>query len=65
MHRTVMNDSIQYESIPDKREKVKTLTMYSMSGDPENFSNLVDYEYSTALITAFSSVMSTEEVFSL
>ncbi len=65
MHRTVMNDSIQYESIPDKREKVNNLfTMYSMSGDPENFSNLVDYEYSTALITAFSSVMSTEEVFS-
>ena len=65
MHRTVMDDSIQYESIPDKREKVNNLfTMYFMSGDPENFSNLVDYEYSTALITAFSSVMSTEEVFS-
>ena len=65
MHRTVMDDSIQYESIPDKREKVNNLfTMYSLSGDLENFSNLVDYEYSTALITAFSSVMSTEEVFS-
>ena len=65
MHRTVMDDSIQYESIPNKRDKVNNLfTMYSMAGDPENFSNLVDYEYSTALITAFSSVMSTEEVFS-
>ena len=65
MHRTVMDDSIKYESIPDEREKINNLfTMYSLSGDPENFSNLVDYEYSTALITAFSSVMSTEEVFS-
>ena len=65
MHRTVMDDSLKYESIPDEREKVNNLfTMYSMSGNPEDFSNLVDYEYTTALITAFSSVMSTEEVFS-
>ena len=65
MHRTFMDDSIQYESIPEEREKVNNLfTMYSMSGNPEDFSNLVDYEYTTAIITAFSSVMSTEEVFS-
>ncbi len=65
MHRTVMDDSIKYESIPEEREKVNNLfTMYSMSGNPEDFSNLVDYEYTTAIITAFSSVMSTEEVFS-
>jgi len=65
MHRTVMDDSIQYESIPYNREKVNNLfTMYSMSGDPDDFSSLVDYEYSSALITAFTSVMSTEEVFS-
>ena len=64
MHRTVMDDSLKYESIPDEREKVNNLfTMYSMSGNPDDFSNLVDYEYTTALITAFSSVMSTEEVF--
>ena len=65
MHRTVMDDSLKYETIPAEREKVNNLfTMYSMSGDPEDFSSLVDYEYSSGLITALSSVMSTEDVFS-
>ena len=65
MHRTVMDDSLEYEIIPVEREKVNNLfTMYSMSGDPEDFSSLVDYEYSSGLITALSSVMSTEDVFS-
>jgi len=64
MHRTVMGDSIRYESIPNEREKVNNLfTMYSMSGDPDDFSNIVDYNYSTALITAFTSAISTKEVF--
>ena len=64
MHRTVMDDSLEYEAIPMEREKVNNLfTMYSMSGDPEDFSSLVDYEYSSGLITALSSVMSTEDVF--
>ena len=65
MHRTVMDDSLEYETIPVEREKVNNLfTMYSMSGDPEDFSSLVDYEYSSGLITALSRVMSTEDVFS-
>ena len=65
MHRTVMDDSLKYETIPSEREKVNNLfTMYSMSGDPEDFSSLVNYEYSSGLITALSSVMSTEDVFS-
>ena len=65
MHRTVMDDSLKYETIPVEREKVNNLfTMYSMSGDPEDFSSLVDYEYSSGLITALSRVMSTEDVFS-
>ena len=65
MHRTVMNDSVQYEIIPDRRGMVNNLfTAYSISGDSESFSSLVDYEYANALITAFSSAMSTEEVFS-
>ena len=65
MHRTVMDDSLKYETIPVEREKVNNLfTMYSLSGDPEDFSSLVDYEYSSGLITALSSVMSTEDVFS-
>ncbi len=65
MHRTVMDDSLEYEAIPMEREKVNNLfTMYSMSGDPEDFSSLVDYEHSSGLITALSAVMSTEDVFS-
>ncbi|GIS54031.1 hypothetical protein Ct9H90mP29_10730 [bacterium] len=54
MHRTVMDDSLKYETIPRESEKVNNLfTMYSMSGDPEDFSSLIDYEQSSGLITAF------------
>jgi len=65
MHRTVMDDSLKYESIPKRREKVNNLfTMYSMSGDPDDFSTMIDYDYTVGLITALSTVMTTEEVFS-
>ena len=65
MHRAVMDDSLKYETIPEEREKINNLfTAYSMSGDSESFSSLVNFEYTTALITSFSSTMSTEEVFS-
>ena len=65
MHRTVMDDSLKYESIPTSREKVNNLfTMYSMSGDPDDFSAMIDYDYTVGLITALSTVMTTEEVFS-
>tara|TARA_B100001250_G_scaffold392390_1_gene394152 strand:+ start:871 stop:3192 length:2322 start_codon:yes stop_codon:yes gene_type:complete len=64
MHRTIMDDKLQYEVIPKKREKVNNLfTMYSMSGDPEDFSSIIDYDYKVGLITALSRVMTTEEVF--
>ncbi|NOZ75840.1 MAG: MMPL family transporter [FCB group bacterium] len=53
MHRTVMDDDPAYEVIPDTRAKVNNLfTLYSMSGDPDDFSSLVDYDYSEGLITA-------------
>jgi hypothetical protein len=65
MHRTVMDDNPDYETIPDNREKVNNLfTVYSMSGDLDDFSSIVDYDYKTGLITAFSKVMSTDEIFS-
>jgi len=65
MHRTVMNDDLRYETIPENRGKVNNLfTMYSMSGDPDDFEALVDYEYKIGLITAFADVMSTEQIFS-
>ena len=64
MHRTVMDDDPQYETVPVERDKVNNLfTIYSMSGDPDDFSSLVDYEYKVGLITAFSKVMTTQEIF--
>jgi len=64
MHRTVMDDDPNYEIIPDNRAKVNNLfTMYSMSGDPDDFSTMVDYDYNVGLITAFSKVMTTIEIF--
>ncbi len=62
MHRTVMDDDPAFETIPDERGKVNNLfTMYAMSGDPEDFSALVDYEYSVGLVTAMAQNMSTQE----
>ena len=64
MHRTVMDDDPAFETIPDEREKVNNLfTMYSMSGDPDDFSSLVDYNYEVGLVTALSKIMSTDEIF--
>jgi hypothetical protein len=64
MHRTVMDDDPAFETIPDSRDKVNNLfTMYSMSGDPDDFSSMVDYNYEVGLVTALSKVMSTNEIF--
>ena len=66
MHRTVMDDSLKYESIPSTREKVNNLfTMYYMSGDQDGLSSMIDYDHETTLITSLSSIMSTEDIFSL
>ena len=66
MHRVVMDDDPDFETIPEVQGKVNNLfSMYSMSGDPEDFSALVDYEYSVGLVTALSRVMSTEEIISI
>lgn len=60
MHRTVMDDDPAYETIPDDRGKVNNLfTLYSISGDPEDFSSLVDYDYHTGLITALMNNVTT------
>jgi predicted RND superfamily exporter protein len=59
-----MDDDPAFETIPENREKVNNLfTMYSMSGDPDDFSSLVDYNYEVGLVTALSKVMSTNEIF--
>ncbi len=64
MHRIIMDNNPDFEIIPESEGKVNNLfTIYSMSGDPEDFSNFVDYDYDVGLITALSEVMSTEEIF--
>jgi hypothetical protein len=62
MHKVVMDDDPKYETIPEDRGKVNNLfTMYSMSGEPDDFSSLVDYEYETGLITSLLNSISTNE----
>lgn len=64
MHRTVMDDNPEFETIPNSKEKINNLyTMYSMSGDLDDFSSMVDYDYKVGLITAFSQSMTTNEIF--
>ena len=66
MHRVVMDDDPDFESIPQKQDKVNNLfSMYSMSGDPEDFSSMIDSEYGVGLVTALSRVMSTDEIISI
>ncbi len=63
MHKTVMDGDLRYEIIPDTRDKVNNLfTLYSMSGDPDDFESLVDYDYEIGLITAFMGSVSTQEI---
>ncbi|MEE9166868.1 MAG: MMPL family transporter [Candidatus Neomarinimicrobiota bacterium] len=53
LHRTIMDDDPAFEIIPKTRDKVANLlTLYGMSGDPDDFSGFVDYEYSKGLVTA-------------
>ena len=55
-----MDNDPAYETIPDTRGKINNLfTMYSMSGDPDDFEALVDYEHETGLITAMMQSVST------
>ena len=62
MHKVVMDDDPNYETIPETRGKVNNLfTMYSMSGDPDDFNSLVDYDYETGLITSLLNSISTNE----
>ena len=50
MHRTVMDDSLKYESIPSTREKVNNLfTMYYMSGDHDGLSSMIDQDHENDL----------------
>ena len=63
MHKTVMDNDSSYQNIPETRGKVNNLfTMYAMSGNPDDFASLVNYEYDTGLITAMMHTVSTRNV---
>ena len=63
MHETVMDNDSSYQNIPETRGKVNNLfTMYAMSGNPDDFASLVNYEYDTGLITAMMHTVSTRNV---
>ena len=53
MNRVMNEDRREMEIIPDSRELVaQYLLLYSFSGDPEDFDDVVDYEYKQANIRA-------------
>ena len=65
MHCILMDDDPDFDVIPEDKQKVSNLLlMYSMSGDYDDLSSMVDYNYNTGLITALSSVMSTDQIIS-
>ena len=51
MNRVMNEDQEAFEVVPDSRELVaQYLLMYSMSGDPDDFDDVVDYDYRQANI---------------
>jgi len=51
INRVMNNDDIEYETIPHSRELIaQYLLLYSMSGDPGDFEDIVDYDYQRAKI---------------
>jgi predicted RND superfamily exporter protein len=49
MNRVMNEDRREYSRIPDSREMIaQYLLLYSMSGDPGDFDDVVDYEYRQA-----------------
>ena len=62
MHRMVNDNDPAFETIPDTRAKINNLfTLYSMSGDPDDFSSLVDYDYKKGLASSMMRSISTSE----
>ena len=65
MHFTLMDNNPEFNTIPKNGNKISNLlAMYSMSGDSDDLASVVDYTYNTSLITALSSVMSTDQIIS-
>jgi hypothetical protein len=65
MHRTVINEPSIYDLLPQDQDKINNLfTLYSLSGDSEDFTSFINYSYNKGLLTAFIRTMTTEEIFS-
>lgn len=65
---TALNDPGDelYNKIPDTREAIaQYIELYSMSGDPEDFEQLVDFDYTKALLTIQYQASSMEEMNSI
>lgn len=54
MNRAMHGDDAAYEAIPGSRELIaQYLLLYSLSGDPQDFDNLVDTNYQKAVIWVY------------
>lgn len=52
MNKVMNEDKEEFNTIPDSREAIaQYLLLYSMSGNPDDFDEVVDYEYRQANIT--------------
>ena len=53
MNQAFHGDSVEYDCIPETREQVaQYLFLYTLSGDPEDLDQFVDYDYEQAQIQA-------------
>ncbi|GAB4342614.1 MAG: hypothetical protein Kow0099_20360 [Candidatus Abyssubacteria bacterium] len=52
MNKVMNEDQEEFNTVPDSREAIaQYLLLYSLSGDPDDFDEVVDYEYRKANIT--------------
>jgi len=66
MHAKVMDDNDKFHTIQNNRKKINNLfTMYSMSGDLDDFESLINHDYDTGLITTMMHTVSTNDVVKL
>jgi uncharacterized protein len=60
MNRAMHRDEARYDTVPDRRDLVaQYLLLYSLSGDPQDFDNLVDNDYRKAVVWALLKTDST------
>lgn len=60
MHQAMHRDNPEFYKVPDSQDLISQyLLLYSLSGEPQDFSSYVDYEYKTANITIFLKTAST------